>query len=212
MRDLCQNNWVLRKSQLFSTFLLSITLNAFGQAALETPTYTPVTAHQRLAWFANSTLGARALTAGAFAAGFGTARDAPHEYGPHWQGLGERCGMRLTGVSTGNAMEASLGAFWGEDPRYFRVASLSFKSRVRHVVLTTFTAPRHDGHFAPAYARYLATAGNNFLANTWRPDSEAKTSNAVTRTLWGFVGRMGSSAFMEFWPDVQARIFRTKQR
>jgi len=30
--------------------------------------------------------------------------------------------MRLTGVSTGKAIEAGLGSLWGEDPRYFRAA------------------------------------------------------------------------------------------
>ena len=185
-------------------------MSSAGQRQI-VPAYTAITPRGRLAWFADSTVGARTLAAGLFAAGFGTARDAPHEYGSHWEGFGDRYGMRLTGISTGNAIEASAGALWGEDPRYFRVNRLSFKNRVRNVALTTFVASRKDGHFAPAYARYLATAGNNFLSNEWRPHSEANTQNAISRTLWGFVGRMGSSAFIEFWPDVRTRIFHNKR-
>jgi hypothetical protein len=192
----------------FVVILFAITLKADGQEAPALRSYSPITASQRVAWFANSTMGTKSLAGGLFAAGFGTARDAPHEYGPHWEGFGKRYGMRLTGVSTGNSMEAALGSLWGEDPRYFRVPDVKFKGRVRNVLLTAFTAPRQDGRFAPAYARYVATAGNNFLSNTWRPDSEAKTKNAITRTLWGFVGRMGSNAFLEFWPDVKSRVFR----
>jgi hypothetical protein len=207
----CENGWVPKYKQPILFILFAIATRANGQETPSLRSYSPITGRQRVAWFANSTLGARSLAGGLFAAGFGTGRDAPHVYGPHWEGFGKRYGMRLTGVSTGNAMEASIGRLWGEDPRYFRVPDAKFKGRVRNVLLTAFTAPREDGHFSPAYARYMSTAGNNFLSNTWRPDSEATTKNAITRTLWGFVGRMGSNAFLEFWPDVKSHVFRSKR-
>jgi hypothetical protein len=50
--------------------------------------------------------------------------------------------------------------------------------------------------------------GNNFLSNTWRADSEANTSNAVVRCVWGVLGRMTSDAFAEFWPDVKRKVFK----
>ncbi len=153
-----------------------------------------------------STVGPETLAVGLFSAGIGTARNSPKEYGTHWAGFGKRYGMRLTGVSTGNAIEASLGALWGEDPRYFRDTGKPFKHRLRHVVLSTFTAHDRAGFVMPAYARYVATPGNNFLSNTWRADSEATNRAAALRTVWGFVGLMGKNAFTEFWPDVRQKI------
>ena len=132
------------------------------------------------------------------------------EYGPGWAGFGDRYGMRLTGIVTGNAIEASLGTLWGEDPRYFRVPDDPFKERVRNVVRLTFVARQSDGGFAPAYARYIAVSGNNFISNAWRVDSEANTHDAVLRTLEGFAGRMASNAFEEFWPDVKGRVFHKR--
>jgi len=129
------------------------------------------------------------------------------EYGPHWDGFGKRYGMRLTGVSTGNAMEASLGAIWGEDPRYFRLVNAPFKERVGSVVKMTFLAHNRFGNVVPAYARYVSTPSNNFLSNTWRADSEATNRAAALRTLWGFLGLMGRNAFEEFWPDVRHSVF-----
>jgi hypothetical protein len=170
-------------------------------------TYGPITGKERLRWFVRSTVGPESLGGGLFTAAIGTARDKPVEYGPHWDGFGSRYGMRLTGVATGNAMEAGLGALWGEDPRYFRSESQSFKGRIGHVVLMTFAARRGDGQLAPAYARFVATPGNNFLSNTWRADSEATARAAALRTMWGFVGRMGGNAFKEFWPSVGKHIF-----
>jgi hypothetical protein len=144
-----------------------------------------------------------------FTAGFGTARNAPKEYGTHWEGFGQRYGMRMTGISTGNAMEATLGAIWGEDPRYraYRQEGQPFKDRVRRVALLTFVAHDRQGNLMPAYARYIAVPGNNFLSNTWRADSEANTHSALLRTFWGFLGLMGRNAFDEFWPDVQRKVF-----
>jgi hypothetical protein len=77
---------------------------------------------------------------------------------------------------------------------------------VKYVVRTTFLAPRRDGAWHPAYARFAGDLGNNFLSNSWRVDSEAKTSSALVRSVWGIVGRMGGQAFVEFWPDVRKKI------
>ena len=118
--------------------------------------------------------------------------------------------MRLTGVSVSNAMEASIGAIWGEDPRYRRSQSEPFGDRVGHVVKMTFVSQNRQGRLAPAYARFIANSGSNLISNTWRPDSQATLGDASVRTVLGFLGRMSSNAFQEFWPDVRQRISRRK--
>jgi hypothetical protein len=168
--------------------------------------YDPITARQRLRWFITNTIGPAHLAGGAVTSAFGTAFDRPKEYGPGWAGFGDRFGMRLTGVVTGNAIEGGVGALWGEDPRYFRVPDQPFGARVKNVMKQTFTARRRDGSFAPAYARFIAEPGNNFLSNAWRPASEANTHDALLRTGEGFAGRMASNAFQEFWPDIERRL------
>lgn len=170
--------------------------------------YVPMTGRERLRWFVSQSIGPPSLAVGVLSAGIATARDKPFEYGPHWDGFGNRYGMRLTGVVTGNAMNAGLGALWGEDPRYFPATGQPMGKRVKNVVVYTFMAKRRDGNLAPAYARYVATSGNNFLSNAWRVDSEATNRAALKRTALGFAGRMGANAFREFWPDVRNLIHR----
>jgi len=169
--------------------------------------YRPITARQRLRWTITNTIGPAHLAGGTITSAFGTALDRPEEDGPHWGGFAERFGVRLTGVATSNVMEAGVGALWGEDPRYFREGDGPFRARIMSVIKQTFTARRPDGNFAPAYARFVAISGSNFLSNEWRPDSEANNHDAVLRTLEGFAGRMSSNAWSEFWPDVKARLF-----
>lgn len=176
-----------------------------GTVTLQGP-YVPITGKERLRWFVSQTIGPPSLFVGVLSAGIATARDKPFEYGPGWDGFGKRYGIRLSGVATGNAMNAGLGALWREDPRYFTATGRPFGARVRNIVTYTFMARRPDGHLAPAYARYIATPGNNFLSNAWRADSEATNSAALKRTAIGFAGRMAANAFREFWPDAKRLI------
>ena len=155
--------------------------------------YQAITPQQRFHWFVTGTVGPTSLAAGLFSAGFSTARDTPVEYGPHWEGYGKRYAMRFTGIATGNAMEAGLGAIWGEDPRYFREPDQTIKTRIGHAIKGTFTAYDREGNVMPAYARYIAIPGNNFLSNTWRADSVANAHSAAVRTLYGVLGKWAAT-------------------
>ncbi|SRR5579864_400 len=171
-------------------------------------TYQPLTNDGRLRWFAWSTIGPLGDIGGIVISGWGTLWNAPHEYGTHWAGFGKRYGMRLTGISVSNAAEAGLGALWGEDPRYFRTNEAPIKSRIGHIIKMTFLATGRDGRPVPAYARYIAIPGNNFLSDTWRAPSDATLGSAGLRTGLGFLGRMARNTFEEFWPDIQHRLLK----
>jgi len=170
----------------------------------------PITGKERMQWVANSTVGPASLAGGVISAGWGTLFNTPREYGTHWEGFGDRYGMRLTGVATSNVMEAGLGAMWGEDPRYQRYAEGPFGARLGHIVKMTFMAKNRNGDLMPAYGRMTAIAGSNFMSNTWRADSEATASRATMRIGLGFLGRMAGNAFEEFWPDVKQKMFHKK--
>jgi hypothetical protein len=163
---------------------------------------------ERVRWFVDSTVGPQSLGAGVLSAAWGTAVNDPKEYRGTWSGFGKRYAVRFSGVAIGNGLEAGLGAVWGEDTRYTR--SRGRKSpwmRVMHAGRMTVLAPRLDGTYAPAYARYAGIAGNNFITNAWRADSESSVNAALIRTALGFAGRFGSNVFQEFWPDMQRRFF-----
>jgi hypothetical protein len=169
--------------------------------------YDPITAKERFYWFVDSTISpVHLLGGGIISAGIGTGLDHPREYGPSWGGFGDRFGMRLTGISTGNAMEAFGGAVFGEDPRYFREPDKGIGGRVENVIKQTFMARRRDGSFGPAYARYVAESGNNFLSNLWRVHSEAGNEDALARIGEGFGGKMASNAWEEFWPTISSHF------
>jgi hypothetical protein len=169
--------------------------------------YAPLTREERVNWFVKSTIGPPSLAGGVISSAWGTAFNNPEEYGPHWDGFAKRYGLRLTGVAASNAMEVSLGSLTGEDPRYKRSGRGGMKSRIGQAAKMTVLAAQSDGSIAPAYARYGAIAGSNFLSNTWRPDSDSTVSRALLRTGLGFAGRFVGNIFEEFWPDAKSKFF-----
>jgi hypothetical protein len=162
----------------------------------------------RLKWAVESTAGMKSLGAGVVSAGWGVARDRPDEYGANWRGFGQRYVIRLSGVAIGNGMEAALGAWWAEDPRYQRLGAGSFWTRVRRAGTWTVLARRADGRMRPAYARFIGIAGNNFMTNGWRVDSDRSAADALSRSAVGVSSRYVSNAFDEFWPDIRRFVLR----
>ncbi len=172
--------------------------------------YTYITGSERFKWFVMSTVGPTSLLgAGPLSAGWGTLFNSPEEYGPGWEGFGKRYGMRLTGVSTGNAIEALTGAAFHEDPRYIPAPpGTPFGKRVGRIIGQTFLSYRPDGTARFSYSRVAGNVGNNFLSNLWRVESENSAGDAALRCVWGITGRMGGNAFAELWPSVAKKLKR----
>ncbi len=187
---------MLRQSLIIVSLLSSLMLPPFARAE---EAGEPLSTAIRVRWFAKATVGPGSLSAGLVSAGWGTARNRPREYGPHWEGFGKRYGTWLSTNAASNALEAGLGAAWGEDPRYVHSIDKRFWNRIGHAGRLTFMAYRANGTMAPAYARYSGMAGSNFLSNTWRVQSENTVGAAVTRTALGFAGKFASNVFEEFF-------------
>jgi hypothetical protein len=125
-----------------------------GPPRLGVQDYDPITAKGRAKWFAVSTARG-AVTGSVFSAAWGTGIGRPEEYPNNWEGFGRRYRQSLAGVVTGNAIEASVGAIWGEDPRYFPTNMPirgNLGAKIKHVIVSTFTSTNRRGETMPAYA------------------------------------------------------------
>jgi hypothetical protein len=178
---------------------------ALSAQGISTSSYTPITPEERFKWFVKANTGPKTLAGHLVVSAINTGLDSPHEYGPHWDGFGKRIPLRASGVAVNSAIEGSVGALWGEDPRYFRAAGQPFKKRLGHVVRMTFMSYNKNGRVMPGYARFTAYTGGGFLQNTWRPDSQTQTSDALMRIPFGYLGRFTSNAISEFGPDILRR-------
>ncbi len=174
------------------------------------PDYVAITPQERIQRVVSNTIGPVNVIAGVLTSAQSTLSNSPPEYGPHWEGLGKRVGLRMSGAATSGLMEASFGSLWGEDPRYFRDSTKPFKNRLSHVVRMTFVAHNRSGNEMPAYARYLAIPGSAFLTNAWRPDSQTQFSDTIGRIALSLATHIIGNAFSEFGPDLRRRFSRNK--
>jgi hypothetical protein len=169
--------------------------------------YEPITTQGRLKWWLKANFGLTSLFDGMVVAGYQTGLKHPPQWGSGWDGFGRRYALRMSGIGLSTAMEGSLGAAWGEDPRYFRAGQGSFASRIGHVVSGAFMDRYRNGSYGPAAARFIAIPTSNVINNTWRPAGENSGANIRMRIGLGFAGKLGSNAFHEFWPDLHDHLF-----
>ena len=163
---------------------------------------------ERLAWARQSTVGTKSLAVGVVSAAWGVVRDSPDEDGANWRGFGKRYGLRLSGVTIGNSLEAGLGGLWGEDPRYQRLGQGRFWMRAARAGKWTVLARHADGRMRPAYARGIGVVSSNFITNAWRAESDRSVADALSRSVVGVSSRCVSNLFDEFWPDIRRTVLR----
>ena len=167
-----------------------------------TSSYVPIQPSERLSWVVEGEVGRRTLAVGLLTSGSKTVINSPDEWGRAWGGLGKRFLQREADVAISNTIEASLGAVWGEDPRYLPSNRHGAWPRISYALKTVFLAPRRDGHLAPAWGRVASNVFNNVIENTWLPPSMTTPGPTTVRSVNGFVGRMAGNLWDEFEPDL----------
>jgi hypothetical protein len=168
----------------------------------ETPqstAYVPLTGGDRARWTLKSSFGWRGLGSGVSLSALETATNLPREWHGTWEGFGKRFGTRQAGVTLSNTLEASLGAAWGEDPRYSRSGRQGIWPRAGCALKMAILAQHRNGTRKPAYARFVGAIGSNFITNTWRPPSDNDWEHALARSGLGLVARLASNLVTEFW-------------
>ncbi len=169
--------------------------------------YVPISGAERASWVVKSTLSPATLLFTGFDAGLGTLRNSPRELGPHWNGYGDRYGLRIADRALSTSIEAGVGALWGEDPRYRRVPEKPFAGRIAHVLKMTVVSHDASGREMPAYARFVAVPAAAFISNAWKPDSQNSSGDALNRIGFSVATHILGNAYTEFWPDARARFF-----
>jgi len=166
----------------------------------------PITSVERINWIVEGMLGPRSLGVGVLAATWQTALRIPDEWSRSAFGFRERYLQREADVAISNTIEAGLGAWWGEDPRYVRAPHGTAGSRAAHALKTVVLAPGPDGRFKPAWGRFAGNVVNNVIENAWLPPSMRTPGQTALRSANGLVGRLAGNLWDEFWPDIRSRL------
>lgn len=124
-------------------------------------TYTPPTRSQMLHHYFSDSFGAFAIMSVAAAAGIDQATSFPPDWQQGLKGYGQRFASEFGMATVTTTMRYALGAALKEDTVYYPCQCTGAWPRLRHAVMTSFTAYRKDGHevfSVPAFvAPYVAT-------------------------------------------------------
>jgi hypothetical protein len=169
-------------------------------------TYAPITPSERAAWVGREIASPGALSSAAFTSAWTMRGHSPKEWPRTAGGYGRRFGDAQAAALISSSIEAGLGSFWGEDPRYVRSGRDGGWARVGHAVASVALARRPDGHHAPAWARLAGSVAGNVIENTWLPPSAATRSQTTARIATGLGGTLAANLWREFWPDLRRRL------
>jgi hypothetical protein len=165
----------------------------------------------RLEWWLNTSFGPSRLAARAFNAGFSTLAGGSPTIDRSFTGFGERLAVRAMNVAASRGVEASLGAFWGENPRYFRKGSgAPAGARIWHAFYSSAYAPRDDGRYHFAWARLGGAVAGQYLSNPLRPSADRHWDQTLSRAGFSFGTRACGNLASEFLPDLKSLFRRSK--
>ena len=133
-------------------------------------------------------------------------------YGTGWSGFANRYARSTADQIIGNMLtEGLMPIALHEDPRYFRVGSGSFWSRLGSALSQIAVARSDAGHLRFNTSEFVGNAIAVGIANTYEPNLRDFDNSAEKLGL--MIGTdMFSNVIKEFGPDVKQRVFHRHQK
>jgi hypothetical protein len=146
-------------------------------------------------------------------AGWGQLTDGSPDYGSDSAAFGERLGAALVRQASFRFFSSSLfPAIDGEDPRYYRKAGGSIRSRAIWAAERMLIAQRDSGDQSVNFSLIVGHLAASELTMAWYPRVSAHQSVALETWGTSLAGAVVNNMFLEFWPDVVNRWRRHRER
>ena len=147
----------------------------------------------------------------AFAAAFNAALDQASNRDPSFGQGGSGYVRRLGANFAGQTASRFFGDFlyptiFTEDPRYYRMAHGSIRSRLFHAMSHTVVAHHDDGSLIFNYTEWLATGSSVALNNLYHPGNRPGVAAAARSGGFILLQDMGFDVLREFWPEIARKL------
>jgi hypothetical protein len=132
--------------------------------------YTVPTEEQKLQLLAYNVFGPVAIAEASVTGGIQQATKSPPEWGSSWNGYGKRVASAFGVELVTTAANYGIAEVLREDAAYYACECRGFLPRVRHAVISTFTARRGaDGHTVFAIGGLVSPYAGSMTALAWYP-------------------------------------------
>ncbi len=127
-------------------------------------------AKARRARFVKGLVGLGVWARMAASAGWGTSRNSPREWGPHWDGFGKRLASNFGKRAVSGTVRYSLDETFKLDSKFYRTKKKGIGNKVVNALVSVFTARRPDGSRTVGVPRLVGTYASNVIASElWYP-------------------------------------------
>jgi hypothetical protein len=170
-------------------------------------------AHPRLREYRRKLYGARAIGGSAAAAGIGTLRNVPREWGGGAVGFGKRFGSYLGEHAVKETIEMGVAALRHEDLRYHPSNLHGTWPRMEYAIKSTFIVPRTNRPGKTvALGRISGSIGSGLISRIWQPASTAGLGAGFASGGISLGAEVGFNVAREFWPRKHVQARRTAER
>jgi hypothetical protein len=145
-----------------------------------------------------STLGLPGVLHATLASGLEQWQTDPPEWGTGSAGYAKRWASSFAESAIGSTTKYAVARLLHQDPSFTRCECSGVAPRLRHALVSPFTARTRGGHriLSPAIVAGLVTE-NVVSASTWYP-AELGTRDGFRHAAFGVLSKMGVDVFREF--------------
>jgi len=168
-------------------------------AALPDLTYTRPTQKMKIRNYAFDAFGPYPIVGAAFAAGINQLQNTPPEWNQGAEGFGKRFGSDFAIAAVTTTTRYGLAEAFKEDTLYYRCECKGVFPRLRHAVISTFTARRgEDGHRVFSFSSLVAPyAGTMTAVYAWYP-GRYDAMDGLRMGNYSLLGYVGGNIALEF--------------
>jgi hypothetical protein len=201
----------LEKQRLEQSYRVMGVVPMFGTTSRKNAT--PLTKGEKFHLFVRSAFDPVNFVVVGAQAGISQAQNSFDGYGQGAEGYAKRYGAAFADSVDANFFSNFFyPVLFRQDPRYFRLGEGSVKHRIGYALVQEFVAHKDNGgrtfHFSNVMGAF--TAGG--ISNAYYPDEDRGFGLTMSRAgialLYGALG----GEFSEFWPDIQRKIFKHKEK
>ena len=145
-------------------------------------------------------------------AGLGQAANTFDDYGQGAAGYFKRYGAAFTDSADSNFFSNFFyPVIFKQDPRYFRLGEGTKKERIWYSIRQEFVARQDSGRHSFHFSNVLGAFTAGTISNAYYPKDDRGVGLTASRAgiALGY-GCLGNVA-LEFWPDVDRRLFHKKR-
>jgi hypothetical protein len=139
----------------------------------------------------------------AFNASLSQAQNTDPTFGQGMSGYGKRFGASYADEASGRFFkDFAYPSIFSEDPRYYRLAHGSTRSRILHPIEHVLVAHTDHGNSMFNFSEWLGTASAIALSNTYHPGNKRGFAPAATAFGISLGTDIGFDELREFWPEI----------